>query len=111
MQIHQAVACGSILLDGAAAEAACSQRPVASAVRNFLKMSSGKAASPAHPAKREAPAHAPAKASASTAANAAAEAAERRYNHSSRAQLVSPLVSMALMRLGYTRAAEWTFLP
>ncbi|CAK0761984.1 hypothetical protein CVIRNUC_002912 [Coccomyxa viridis] len=72
------------------AEAARSRRPVASAVRSFLRMGSGKAASPAPPAKREAPVQASAKSSASAAAKAAAEAAERRNNPSSRAQLVNP---------------------
>ena len=85
-----------ILLCGAAAEAARSQRPVASAVRSFLRMGSGKAASPAPPAKREPPVQASAKSSAS----AAAEAAERRNNSSSRAQLVDPPVRMALITFG-----------
>ena len=89
-----------ILLCGAAAEAARSQRPVASAVRSFLRMGSGKAASPAPPAKREPPVQASAKSSASAAAKAAAEAAERRNNSSSRAQLVDPPVRMALITFG-----------
>lgn len=96
MRPHEAVACDSILLGAAAAEVARSQRPVASAVRSFLRMGSGKAAYQAPPAKREPLIQAPAKGSASTAAKAAAEAADRRNNPNSHAQLVSPLVRLAL---------------
>ena len=106
MQPYQAVASGSVLLCGAAAEAARNQRPVASAVRSFLRMGSGKAASTATSAKREPLVQASAKGSASAAAKAAAEAAERRNNPSSRAQQVSPPAKVALAAFGLYQSSR-----
>ncbi len=101
--------------DLAAVEAVQQQKPLASAMRNFLGMGSGKAAPAAQPARKDpqwlAPEETPVRASASTAARAAAEAAERRKQSSSQPLMVRPSLA-ATSGFGHNacRVFSWLLL-